>query len=297
MTPPALSGWEHLRHGGLLLDPPRLRRIAEHVPPALPWFIEDQLRRSANALRSGNQTASEFVTFVLRDVCDFRDERGTWLRGSSIGAEWSRPSFTGAAIKPRQLWRAERGGVLPVFIDASARIGLGHGRKAASEVVHWLRSGTERLAVLTNGRQWRLIFAGLDFDAFCEWDIDLWFSEGRLSPQVDALRTLLSPALWIHSGQDDTSPLIAAILDSRKGQAELSTLLGEREFLHRLPANLPQRLLSRPPRPPDGTAVSGCVGTGPHSDPCDPRTESDCCGTRRRATGQPRRATLAAHAP
>ncbi|HOQ72484.1 MAG TPA: hypothetical protein PK933_07095 [Smithellaceae bacterium] len=97
-----------------------------------------------------------------------------------------------------------------------------------SQVIQWLRGGGERLAILTNGRQWRLIFAGLDFDAWCEWDVELWFEEGALSAQVTALRTLLSPALWTPSVKDAPFPLLEAILDSRKGQAELSAILGER---------------------------------------------------------------------
>ncbi len=62
----------------------------------------------------------------------------------------------------------------------------------------------------------------------CEWDVDLWFDEGELSPQVTALRSLLSPVLWTNADKDAPAPLLHAILDSRKGQAELSAVLGER---------------------------------------------------------------------
>ena len=92
----------------------------------------------------------------------------------------------------------------------------------------WLRAGNDHLALVTNGRQWRLLFAELDYDAWCEWDLDLWFEEGTLSPQVTALRTLLSPALWTPESEDGAPPLLQAIRDTRKGQAELSEVLGER---------------------------------------------------------------------
>lgn len=228
MSASELLGWDRLRHGGLLLDPPRLRRLAEDVPPPLPSFYERELRRLASAVLDGSADVQEFLSFVLQKVCNFSGDNGTWARGSQIGAEWSRTSITGEAIKPRQLWRAHRGGTLPVFYDNEPRIGIGRGRKAASQVVQWLRAGTERLALLTNGQQWRLIFAGLDFDAHAEWDVDLWFAEGELSPQVAALRSLISPALWINADKDAPAPLLQAILDSRKGQAELSAVLGER---------------------------------------------------------------------
>ncbi|MBK8179259.1 MAG: hypothetical protein IPK67_10310 [Planctomycetes bacterium] len=111
----------------------------------------------------------------------------------------------------------------------------------------------ERLALLTNDRQWRLIFAGLDFDAYAEWDVDLWFEEGELSPQVTALRSLLSPALWTNANKDAPAPLLQAILDSRKGQAELSAVLGERvreavELLVQAPTKPERALRRRRPR-------------------------------------------------
>lgn len=228
MSTAELIGWDRLRHGGLLLDPPRLRRVAEHVPDHLPPFTERELRQLASAVIEGAGDAPEFVTFVLETVCSFTAASGAWQRGSQVGGEWSRRAVTGETVKPRQLWRGGNEAVLPVFFDSETRLGIGRGRKAASQTVQWLRAGGERLALLTNGRQWRLIFAGLDFDAWCEWDIDLWFEEGALSSQVYALRTLLSPALWTPPASDAPCPLLEAILDSRKGQAELSAVLGER---------------------------------------------------------------------
>jgi len=221
-------GWDNLRHGGLLLDPQRVARIAEYAPAPLPSHLEHDLRRQATGILEGSSDVPEFVGFVLQRVCGFSAETGSWQRGSQVGSEWNRRAVTGEAVKPRQLWRGHDGGILPVFIDSEPRLGQGRGRRAVSQVLQWLRSGAERLALLTNGRQWRLVFSGLDFDAWCEWDIDLWFEQGVLSPQVVALRTLLGPALWIPSAKDVVAPLLQAVLDSRKGQAELSAVLGER---------------------------------------------------------------------
>ena len=223
-----LFGWDRLRHGGLLLDTPRLQQVAELVPEPLPFYFESKLRRQTDAMIAGSTDVSVFVTFVLEKICGFSADTGTWHRGTQVGAEWTRRAVTGEAVKPRQLWCGTGGGQLPVFIDSEKRVGVGRGRKVVSQVLQWLRAGEERLAVITNGRQWRLLFAGLDFDAWCEWDVDLWFEEGELSPQVEALRTLLSPAAWMLPSTEPQSQLLQAILDSRKGQAELSAVLGER---------------------------------------------------------------------
>jgi hypothetical protein len=222
-------GWDRLRHGGLLLDAPRLAEIAQrHQPEPLGSFDEHELRRQATAVLDGSGETAAFVSFVLQKICGFSESTGTWQRGTSVPAEHGRVAITGEPIKPRQLWRGSQGGLLPVFLDNEKRIGIGRGRRATSQVLQWLRAGSERLALLTNGREWRLVFAGLDFDAWCEWDLDLWFEEGGLSPQVAALRALLAPPLWTPPEKDSPAPLLQAILDSRKGQAELSAVLGER---------------------------------------------------------------------
>jgi hypothetical protein len=176
----------------------------------------------------GSEGVSELVQFVVQYVCGFTEDAGEWRRGSQVPKDWTRAAVTGEAIRPRHIWTGPRGAVLPVFMDTEKHVGVGRGRRATSHVLQWLRAGDEQLALLTNGRQWRLVFAGLDFEAWCEWDVDLWLEAGELSPQVEVLRWLLQPRLWIPPEKGGTPPLLEAILDSRKGQAELSQLLGER---------------------------------------------------------------------
>ena len=171
---------------------------------------------------------SSFVAFVLEEVCGLDPSTGTWERGNRVAPSWGRRAITGETVKPRQLWTGRDGGRLPVFLDDGRRLGVGRGRRAVSQVLGWLRAGNDHLALVTNGRQWRLVFAGLDYEAWCEWDLDLWFEEGELSPQVTALRTLLHPELWTPETEDAAPPLLRAIRDTRKGQAELSEVLGER---------------------------------------------------------------------
>ena len=228
-TPPAgLPGWDRLSHSGLLLDPARLLTLSRFAPGPLSRTTESQLRKRANAVLEGNGDVSGFVAFVLEDVCGFRPPGGGWTRGSGIPPLEGRKAVTGETVKPRHLWAGPRGARLPVFFDESKRLGIGRGRRVASRVFGWLRVGGEPLALLTNGREWRLLFAGLDYEAWCQWDLDLWFDEGELSPQVTALRTLLRPDLWIPETEGAAPPLPQAIRDTRKGQAELSEVLGER---------------------------------------------------------------------
>lgn len=225
----SVPGWADLRHGGLLLDPQRLSEIAEHTPTPLSAWAERELRRRLASVLDDGAGTSELVAFLLEEVCGFKPgSAGRWLRGANIPAEYSRTSVTGAAIRPRHLWLGDNGGMLPVFIDGEKRIGVGRGRKVVSEALQWLRATGHRLALVTNGRQWRLIFAGLDFAAFAEADSELFFEEGGPAPQLQALRTLVQPALFTPPAEGELAPLERAILDARKGQSELSAVLGKR---------------------------------------------------------------------
>ena len=223
-----LPGWDRLRHGGLLLDGKRLAALAPRVPNPLDTWTERQLRQRAAAVQDGSAETSPFVTFILEQVCGLDASTGAWARGNHVSPSWGRRAVTGETVKPRQLWEGPRGGRMPVFLDDGKRLGIGKSRRIVSRVLGWLRAGREHLALVTNGRQWRLVFAGLDHDAWCEWDLELWFEEGELSLQVTALRTLLQSELWTPEAEDAEPPLLQAIRDTRKGQAELSEVLGER---------------------------------------------------------------------
>ena len=223
------SWWESLRHFGLLLSPDVVNRIeTTHAPPDLPRYRRDQLRRELNRRESGDMDAGRFVAWVLDKLCGFEGREGIWTRGPSVPQAWTQTLVTGEGLKPRHVWTGHRGGALPVFFDNSPMLGQGRGRKAISDCAQWLRKAHRPLALVTNGRQWRLLYAGLDFEAACEWDTELWFDQGVPGPQLEALRTLLQPALLASAGKDQPMPLVAAIQDSRKGQSELSASMGER---------------------------------------------------------------------
>lgn len=229
MTTEPFAWWNSLRHGGMLIAPSRLPDHFEDQPLPLSAHLAQKLRRDFNRVESDGRGEAQFLTTVLEHVCGLESGRGAkWFRGSDVGNEWSRRALSGDAVRPRRLWTGLRGAVLPVFVDSEKRLGVGRGRRSVSRVIEWLRLTDQRLALITNLRQWRLVYAGLDHDAWAEWDADLWFEEGKPGPQVDALRALLSPKALTPPAEDEASPLLRAVLDSRKGEAELSSILGER---------------------------------------------------------------------
>jgi hypothetical protein len=219
------SWYSSLKHGGLLIAPSRLAQFYPEDPPPLAPHLADRLRRDLNRLETGsrNGPVSALLDTVLELICDLRPhDGGLWFKGSNVPPEWSRRAITGEIVKPRRIWTGPDNARLPVFVDDDApNLGKGRGRRTVARVIEWLRASDLRIALLTNARQWRLIYAGLDHDAFAEWDTDLWFEEGTPGPQVAAVQALLSR-------ESITNRLIPAVQATRQGQSELSSILGER---------------------------------------------------------------------
>src|SRR5690606_36127401 len=122
-----LIGWDRLRLGGLLLDLQRLRTLEEHVPPPLDPRRTLELRRRPSLLDDGTSQASDSIFFGLYEICGSDHGCGSWQRGPQVSADWTRRAIPGEAVKPRLLWTAEDGGILPVFFEPEKRVGIGRG--------------------------------------------------------------------------------------------------------------------------------------------------------------------------
>jgi hypothetical protein len=223
-----LGWWSNLRHGGLLLDLQRLSNLVPTLPSALPEWKQERLRREVLAFQNEpGEKRGKFVSYVLEDLCGFTAERGAWNRGNHVATTWTRRGLTGESLRPNHLWLTD-GGTLPVFIDDEKRLGIGRGKRSIARALQWLRQGEEQLAVVTNGFQWRILFAGLDYEAFCEWELDQWLAEGTLSDTFEGFRSLVTPDLWVAPTSGQSPKLLATVNESRKGQSDLSKTLGER---------------------------------------------------------------------
>lgn len=227
--------WAALRHEGLLLDESRLRQLFPDSAEPLNGWQAGHLRKaliSFQATPEETTARTALVTCLLEDSIGLGADRGgTWQRGSAVPADLSHRSVTGENIKPAHLWTHPGSPALPVFTSPDTRLGVGSGKRSAARVIEWMRAKQHRLALLTNGHQWRLIYAHGDSSAWCESDSSQWFIEGRPAPQLDALRLLLDPRVLLAALPDPekpSSPLLTAIEASRRGQSELSAILGER---------------------------------------------------------------------
>jgi hypothetical protein len=226
--------WSALRHEGLLLDGQRLSAHFPDAPPPLGSWQAGRLRKALVTFQADPEdtaTRTALITCLLEETIGLGGKSdGAWQRGSSIPAVFSQRSVTGENLKPSHLWTHPGSPPLPVFTSSDSRLGIGKGKRSAARVLEWMRTTRHRLALLTNGHQWRLFYAHGDTAAWCESDSTQWFVEGQPALQLDALRLLLAPTILLAVKPDPerpSSPLLVAIEATRRGQSELSSILGE----------------------------------------------------------------------
>jgi SAM-dependent methyltransferase len=73
---------------------------------------------------------------------------------------------------------------LAVFVTSAERVGLHKGRRVVAQVVEYLRRRRLPFGLLTNGREWRFIFADADNLAWVEWAADRWLEGDALTDEV-----------------------------------------------------------------------------------------------------------------
>jgi SAM-dependent methyltransferase len=218
--------WSALYHGGLLIAPSKLVEFFPASCPPLDDFATTRLRAQLARFAANSEHLGGLLDTVLEDLLGL--DAAHWQKGSAVASEWSVKLVTGETERPRRIWAPPHKGRLPVFVCTEpVNLGVGRSRRTVARVLAWLRATHQPIALLTNGRQWRLLHAALDHESWCEWDTSLWFQEGAAGPQLTALRLLLARDS-LRPGDDGELPLLAAIQATRRGQGELSAQLGER---------------------------------------------------------------------
>lgn len=219
------DAWSALRHGGNLLSSTELEALPGPGEPARSF--SDRLRSALVALDPKKPTASTLgalLDVVFEDGCGLRDG---WQKGNALGAAEAEKLLDGTVFKPRRRWTGPNGEALVVFATPAGRIGVGKGRQPAAQVVEYLRRRALPLGLLTNGSQWRLVWADRDSLAWVEWEADRWIDADHVTEEFALLRHVLSLNSLRRTG-GDASPLLSAIRRTRRGQARLSSELGER---------------------------------------------------------------------
>jgi hypothetical protein len=223
----AIDHWSDLTQGGRLLDRKALEQLPE--PRALGSVFADRLRDALTQLPADRSASGEVLSalldFVLEDTCGLATG---WAKGPGVSAEHSERLIDGTELKPRRILKREGQNVLAVFTTAADRIGLHQGRRPLARAIEYLRRRKITLGLVTNGREWRLVFADPDNLAWVQWSAERWLEGDKLHPTLELFRRVIS-ADTLTPGKDGAAPtLIESIRTTRRGQATLSAELGER---------------------------------------------------------------------
>jgi len=240
MTPSRLHAWwADLRHNGLVVAPALLEEVFPGGPDVPKWFSYQRLRERYTAFETWCQREKAFepgsdsrpLYAWLDGVLDIflGHEAAHWQKGSTVSSQWTYETLMQERLRPHRILfrdRTQKEPALFLWIEQTRQLGQGHGRTAYSKLLELLRAKNVKLGLLTNGRQFRLCYAGLDYDSWAEWDVEAWFAEEELRRQLHGFYTLLGPT-GINPRNGYTFPLLEAAEASRTRQGELSSVLGE----------------------------------------------------------------------
>ena len=222
--------WNELTHGGILISTPVLNELFTEKKVEDNYWKYKRLRDHYNTYHSkksskttGTHPVHQWITNVFEDFLGH--DPNAWLKGRDIPQTYSIVSNTGLILKPTRVLMQDGSPILLLMRDQSPRLGMHKGRRSYAQFLELLRKNNTQLGILTNGDQIRLVYAGLDHDAWVQWQVDAWFDEGESRHQLDGLLTLLSPEVLVQ--EDGSFPLLKAVNESRSRQADLAEVLGD----------------------------------------------------------------------
>lgn len=252
--------WADLRHNGLVVTPALLEEVFPEGLDIPKQYSYQRLRERYTAFEAWYQRERAYEPGTdrrplytwLDGVLDIflGHESSRWQKGSAVAVTWTHETLLHERLRPdRILFRdsTQREPAFFVWIEHTRQLGQGQGRSAYGKFLELLRAKNVKLGLLTNGHQFRLCYAGLDYDSWVEWDVEAWFAEEELRRQLYGFYTLLGP-MGINPRNGYGFPLLEAAEGSRTRQGDLSTVLGEqvRESVEMLLNEVNQAALRNP---------------------------------------------------
>ncbi|MHB9112920.1 MAG: Eco57I restriction-modification methylase domain-containing protein [Thermoleophilia bacterium] len=248
--------WGELRHQGLFLSPAVIRENFPYAGRRIsPWEF-GRLRGAYDRLLAQVQDDDSGTTVPGAPVREWLDylftdplghERARWLKQDQLRDIHSSSLPNGEWLRPHRVLTGANGSpLLLVWIDDARRLGVGRSRKRYSQLLTLLRGTGVKLGLFTNGLQFRLCYAGLDFDSWVEWETEAWFAGSETRDQLYGFLLLLGQEALFPRGVESCQ-LLQAVEASRTRQGELAQVLGEqvRQAVERLVKGLPPVLESR----------------------------------------------------
>jgi len=190
----AHAWWSRLRHQGLLLSPVVILERFPAAPELAPFHKTARLRDAYTRFVSTTVGQALLPALEQPAILAWTDallenyvghDKARIAYQNSIPENLTAPVRIGTrsdTIRPHRVIFADAERKTPALLvkaDASHIVGRGRGRTVYSRFLELLRGTGHRLGLLTNGHQFRLVYAGLDFESWCEWESERWFDDGE----------------------------------------------------------------------------------------------------------------------
>jgi hypothetical protein len=231
--------WSELSHGGMLLSPAVLKEFLPEGPAGIDPN-SDSYQRLRDAYASfASWSASEisdreyeglyrWIDAVFERFLDYPSM--CWQKETMVSDRFKWQTVTGEPLRPNRVLLdkgfEEYHRFLIKIDPRKGHLGMGKGRVEYSKFLTLLRGTKVPFGVFTNGQQFRLVYAGLDYDCWVEWDASQWFEKESGLMQLAGFVALCGKNAT-YKTDTDPFPLSTAVLSSRTRQGELSQVLGE----------------------------------------------------------------------
>lgn len=229
--------WSELKHGGMLISPALVDQYFNNIDE-LSTYKYNQLRDkyiSFDSIRASQKDITKIDTEIINKWVDYiiqiilEHNPDNIAKGKYIDSKYKLKTILGQQLSPDRVIfsNASRNNpILMVSIQKSEKLGIGKDRKSYTDFIELLRGTGVKLGLITNGVQFRLCYAGIDYDAWTEWDASMWFIEAEWRKQLDGFIALLGKdGLQLVEGEN--TKLKTIIEESRNKQSEISDILGQ----------------------------------------------------------------------
>lgn len=229
--------WSELKHGGMLISPALVGQYFENIEE-LSIYKYNQLRDkyiSFDSIRASQKDITKMDTEVINKWVDYiiqiilEHNPDNISKGKNIDSKYKLKTILGQSLSPDRVIfsnASRKYPILLVSIQKSDKLGVGKDKKSYTEFIELLRGTGVKLGLITNGVQFRLCYAGIDYDAWTEWDASMWFIEAEWRKQLDGFIALLGKSgLQLEDGEN--TKLKNIIEESRSKQSEISDILGQ----------------------------------------------------------------------
>ncbi|CZR97311.1 N-6 DNA Methylase [Clostridioides difficile] len=232
-----IKWWSELKHGGMLISPALVGQYFENIEE-LSIYKYNQLRDkyiSFDSIRASQKYIMNMDTDVINKWIDYiiqiilEHNPDNIAKGKYIDSKYKLKTILGQSLSPDKVIFSDasrKNPILLVSIQKSERLGIGKDRKSYTEFIELLRGTGVKLGLITNGVQFRLCYAGIDYDAWTEWDASMWFIESEWRKQLDGFIALLGKE-GLQLAEGENTKLKTIIEESRNKQSEISDILGQ----------------------------------------------------------------------